>query len=48
VINISSDGRLQTGWQRQPVVLQASYAEVGVKVECSEKEVELWSSELLG
>jgi hypothetical protein len=30
------------------VVLQASYAEVGVKVECSEKEVELWSSELLG
>jgi hypothetical protein len=48
VINISSDERLRADWRQQPVVLQTSYAEVGVKVECNEKEVELWSWELFG
>lgn len=34
-----SDRRLRTHWQQQPVVLQTSYAEVSVRVECDVRKL---------
>jgi hypothetical protein len=48
LIDILSEGKLRTDWQQQPVVLQTSYAEVGVREECDGRSRAVLSVELLG